>query len=207
MGVEYDGADVITLSLDVYRDARDAWCEFAFYSIFASPPMQWIGRMHNFQRTRKDPQELRFLPEVQALLLGVDRGGFAEAIIRMLIVLAQSRGSVRRSRLERFAHVFNCDEPFASLGVERRAELIHEQSVIIEFEKDKGIEALAKLLPSATERREAVEVVENVAGPLEEMEPRTVQALQTFRRVLELPLLEARPATGSVTGDDLRPHD
>jgi len=163
--------------------------------------------MHNFQRTRKDPQELRFLPEVQALLLGVDRGGLAEAIIRMLIVLAQSRGSVRRSRLERFAHVFNCDEPFASLGVERRAELIHEQSVIIEFEKDKGIEALAKLLPSATERREAVEVVENVAGPLEEMEPRTVQALQTFRRVLELPLLEARPATGSVTGDDLRPHD
>ena len=77
--------------------------------------------MHNFQRTRKDPQELRFLPEVQALLLGVERGGFAEAIIRMLIVLAQSRSSVRRSRLERFAHVFNCDEPFASLGAERRA--------------------------------------------------------------------------------------
>ena len=200
-------ADVIALSLDVYRDARDAWGEFAFYSIFASPPMHWIGRMHNFQRTRKDPQELRFLPEVQALLLGVDRGGFAEAIIRMLIVLAQSRGSVRRSRLERFAHVFNCDEPFASLGAERRAELIHEQSVIVEFEKDKGIEALAKLLPSATERREAVEVVENVAGPLEEMEPRTVQTLQTFRRVLELPLLEARLATDSVTGDDLRPHD
>ena len=60
---------------------------------------------------------------------------------------------------------------------------------------NKGIEALAKLLPSATERREAVEVVENVAGPLEEMEPRTVQTLQTFRRVLEMPLREARPAT------------
>lgn len=50
-------------------------------------------------------------------------------------------------------------------------------------------------------------MVENVAGPLEEMEPRTVQTLQTFRRVLELPLLEARLATNSVTGDDLRPHD
>ena len=200
-------ADVIAQSLDVYRDARDAWREFAFYAIFGSPLMQWIGRTHNFQRTRKDPQELRFLPEVQAQLLSVERGGFAEAVIRMLLVLAQSRGSVRRSRLERSARLLSNDEPFASLGAERRAALIHEQSVIVEFERDKGIEALAKLLPSMKDRREAVAVVERVAGPLEEMEPRTVHALQTFRRVLEMPALEARPAaTDSVADDKASPR-
>jgi pimeloyl-ACP methyl ester carboxylesterase len=179
---------------DFYRDLRDAWSELAFFGLYASPLMEWVGRTHNFQRTLKDPSELRFLPEVRAILLNIDRGGFAEAVIRMLIVLAEARGSVRRSRLERSAHVLSNDEPFASLGAERRAELIHEQSVIVEFEKDLAVEALARLLPEAAERQKAVGVVEFIAGALEEMEPHTIKALQLFRRVLGLPPLEVRPA-------------
>jgi hypothetical protein len=112
----------------------------------------------------------------------------------MLIVLAEARGSVRRSRLVRSAHVLSHDEPFASLGVERRTELIHEQSVIVEFEKELAIDALARLLPEAAERVKAIRVVEFIAGALEEMEPHTIQALQRFRRVLGLPPLEARLA-------------
>ena len=129
-------AGFIAQNIDFYRDMRDASYELAFFGIYGSPLMNWVGRTHNFQRTRKDPAELRFLPEVRAILRNIERGGFAEAVIRMLIVLAEARGSVRRSRLERSAHVLAHDEPFASLGAERRAELIHEQSVIVEFEKD-----------------------------------------------------------------------
>jgi pimeloyl-ACP methyl ester carboxylesterase len=180
---------------DYYRDLRDAGCELAFFGLYAAPLMQWIGRSHNFQRTLKDPAELRFLPEVRAILHNIERGGLAEAVIRMLIVLAEARGSVRRSRLERSAHVLSHDEPFASLGAERRSELIHEQSVIVEFEKDHAIDALARLLPEAAERQKAVGVVEFIAGALEEMEPHTIQALQRFRRVLGLPPLEVRPAS------------
>ena len=186
--------ELVAQNIDFYRDVRDAWCELAFFGLYASPLMDWVGRTHNFQRTLKDPAELRFLPEVRAILRNVERGGFAEAVIRMLIVLAEARGSVRRSRLERSARVLSHDEPFASLGAERRAELIHEQSVIVEFEKDRATDALAQLLPEAAERLKAVGVVEFIAGALEEMEPHTIQALQRFRRVLGLPPLEVRPA-------------
>ena len=187
-------AGFIAQNFDFYRDMRDAWYELAFFGIDGSPLMNWVGRTHNFQRTRKDPAELNFLPEVRAILRNIERGGFAEAVIRMLIVLAEARGSVRRSRLERSAHVLTHDEPFASLGAERRAELIHEQSVIVEFEKDLAIDALARLLPEVAERPKAIGVVEFIAGALEEMEPHTIQALQRFRRVLGLPPLEVRPA-------------
>ncbi len=187
-------AGLMTQNLDLCRDLRDAWCELAFFWIYASPLMEWAGRTHNFQRTLKDPAELRFLPEVRAILCGIERGGFAEAVIRMLIVLAQARGSVRRSRLERSARVLSHDEPFAALGAERRAELIHEQSVIVEFENDLAIDALARLLPEMAERQKAVGVVEFIVGTLEGMEPNTIHALQRFRRVLGLPPLEARPA-------------
>lgn len=179
---------------DLCRDLRDAWHELAFYGIYGSPWMAWVGRTHNYQRTLKDLAELRFLPQVQAILSNIERGGLAEAVIRMLIVLAEARGSIRRSRLERSARVLNHDEPFASLGPERRAALIHEQSVIVEFEKDRAIDALARLLPDMDERQKAAGIVEFIAGAIEEMEPHTIQALQRFRRVLGLPPFEVRAA-------------
>jgi hypothetical protein len=111
------------------------------------------------------------------MLLGVDRGGFPEAVIRMLILMAESRA----------AKVLSTDEPFASLGPERRALLIHEQSVIVEFEPDIAIASLPKLLVGPEERQKAVEVVEYIAGAIEEMEPGTIQMVQRFRAALGLP--------------------
>jgi hypothetical protein len=104
----------------------------------------------------------------------------------MLIILAEARGSVRRDRLQRSSHVLTFDQPFASLTAEQRGDLIHEQTVIVQFERERAIEALAALLRTAAQRQKAIDVVEYIAGPLEEMEPRTLQALQQFRQVLGL---------------------
>jgi hypothetical protein len=175
--------------LDVYRDWRDALYETTFLGVYGSPAMIEIGEPFAFTRTLNDPKALRFLPEVQATLLGVDRGGFPEAVIRMLILMAKSRANVRRDRLERSAKVLSTDEPFASLGPEKRALLIHEQSVIVEFEPDIAISSLPKLLVDPEERQKAVEVVEYIAGAIEEMEPGTIRMVQRFRAALGLPAL------------------
>ena len=199
LDVERIWAASVTQSLDFVRDVRDALFEMTFLSIYGSPFMHWLGASHAFERTRKDPKELRFLPEVQAILLGVARGGFEEAVIRMLILLAESRGSVRRDRLERSTKVLTQDEPFASLGAERRAALIREQSIIVEFEKDLAIDTLPALLSEPEQRHKAIEVVEFIAGSLEEMEPHTLKTLQRFHAVLGLPAI----ASTLVTNDPL----
>ena len=121
-------ASSVANALDTFRDWRDTLYEAMLLNIWGSPAMLRLGEAFAFQRTLKDPKMLRFLPEVQAILLGVDRGGFEEAVIRMLILMAGTRGSVRRDRLERSAKVLAHDEPFASLGAEKRAALIHEAS-------------------------------------------------------------------------------
>jgi pimeloyl-ACP methyl ester carboxylesterase len=187
------GSKYIEQTMDIAKDWRDALYELSFLSIYASPAMQFVGRRFNFSRTQKDPQELEFLPEVQAMLLNADRGGYAEAVIRMLIVLAQARGSVRRSRLERSAHVLTQDEPFASMSTAQRAALIHEQSVIVEFARELSITSLPKLLERTEERERAIATVEYIAGPIDEMEPHTIQAIETFRRELGLPEVIAQP--------------
>jgi hypothetical protein len=188
--------------LDVYRDWRDALYETTFLGVYGSPAMIEIGEPFAFTRTLKDPKALRFLPEVQATLLGVDRGGFPEAVIRMLILMAEARTTVRHDRLERSAKVLSTDEPFASLGPEKRASIIHEQSVIVEFEPDIAIASLPKLLVDPEERRKAVEVVEYIAGAIEEMESGTIRMVQRFRATLGLPALtlsapEINPPLGS----------
>jgi pimeloyl-ACP methyl ester carboxylesterase len=189
-------------AFDFARDVRDALYEASFLAIYGSPAMTRLGAPLAFERTRKDPKALRFLPEVRAILNGLDRGGFVEAVIRMLILLAESRATVRRDRLERSAKVLSRDEPFASLGAERRAALIHEQSIIVEFEPEQAIETLRWLLPTEAERRRAIEVVEFIAGSLEEMEPTTLQMVQRFHAALGLPsLLSAAMAQDPLVED------
>ena len=187
-------ASGVLQTIDFMRDMRDVAYEAIFLSTYGSPLMTWIGASHAFERTRKDPKDLRWLPEVQAILVGIDRGGFEEAVIRMLILLAEARGAVRRDRLQRSARVLTNDEPFASLGTERRAALIREQSIIVEFEPDRAIETLPNLLPESR-RQDAIDVVEYIAGSVDDMEPHTVRTLQRFRAILGLPRIALSVAT------------
>ena len=179
-------AAAVEQSLDFWRDVRDASYEAAFFGLYGGPFMHWAGRFNDFVRTHKDKDELKLMPQAQAALMNIGRGGFAEAVIRMLLLLSEARGEVRRDRLERSAHMLSSDEPFVSLGAQRRSQLIHEQSIIVEFARDEALETLALLLPTADQRSKAVGAVEFVAGSIEEMEPRTLQMLQSIRKVLGL---------------------
>jgi pimeloyl-ACP methyl ester carboxylesterase len=199
--LERIAAESLIQGMDLVRDLRDASYETTFLSLYGSQYMQWLGQPYAHERTRKDPQQLRYLPEVQAMLLGVDNGGFKTTVIRMLILLADSRGSVRRDRLERSSQVLTQREPFASMEPERRAAIIREQSVIVEFEPEAALTALPRMLPDDEDRRSAMALVEYIVGDPAEMESRTADLLQRMRHLLALdsdtpqPVREHAPAT------------
>ncbi len=195
LALEKFWAASVEQGMDMIRDMRDAAYEATFFGIYGSPLMKRIGEPQAFQRVHRTAKELRFLPEVQAILLGVERGGFEEAVIRMLILLAESRHEVRRDRLERSAHVLSSNEPFASLGPEKRALLIREQAVIVEFEHDRAIDTLPLLLKTREAREKAIKVIEFIAGSVEEMEPHTIQSVQRFHTALGLSGLALPKAT------------
>ncbi|MCV0427638.1 MAG: DUF3141 domain-containing protein [Roseibium sp.] len=180
-------AALIEQSMDVFRDVRDAAYEGLFFSIWGIPYMRWFGR--NFQpgRTLKRKEELRSLPPVQAALMHVDQGGFCEAVVRMLILLAESRGNVRRDRLERSSRLLNQDEPFSSLTQEQRSFILQEQTLIVEFAPEKAVDTLPALLKTRQERELASKIVRYVPGAISEMDPHTVEMLRKFHEVLGLP--------------------
>jgi len=196
--LERANAALVEQSLDLCRDLRDTLYETLFFTIWGSPYMRWFGRTKQPGRTLKRKDELRSLPPVQAALMHIEEGGFCEAVIRMLILLADSRGTVRRDRLERSARVLTQDEPFKSLKPDERSFILQEQTLIVEFAPEQAIETLPKLLETRAERELAAKVVLYIPGAIDEMMPHTLEMLQRFHKVLGLP-----PVTGDITEDPL----
>jgi hypothetical protein len=148
--------------------------------------MHWIGRTHNFHRTLKEKDELRHLPEVEAALANIARGGIPEAIIRMLILVAEGRGGVRGSRVERSAYAFSHAKPFADIDAEQRARIMREQTLIVQFDRDRAIATLTDLLPDMDSRAIAEAIVEHVVGPGEHPQDPAIEMLEVLRRALGL---------------------
>lgn len=189
-------ADGISQGMDLYRDLRDSAYEMNFLSIYGSSWMNWFGQPMAQQRTRKKPEELRWLPTVQATLSAIDEGGYEAAVIRMLVLLADSRGSVRRDRLERSAQVLTSEPPFAQLSAHRRAALIHEQSVIVEFEPEQALRSLVRLLPQPEQRQQAMQTVRFIVGDRSDMEPHSLHMFEAMEQLLGQvqPAIEVAPA-------------
>ncbi|WP_254439156.1 DUF3141 domain-containing protein [Ruegeria arenilitoris] len=192
-------ARMVEQQMDFVRDARDALYEMTFLSLWTNPLAVDFGKPQAIGRTLKSETELRALPEVEMALAHMSSGGFVEAVVRMLVLMADSRGNVRRDRLERSATVMTQDEPFKSLTMDERTRIIHEQTLIVTFERDKAIATLPDLLPNKKDREQAVKVVQFIPGKIEEMAPDTLELLQQFHKVLGL-----KPVTEDVLEDPLK---
>ncbi|NKC34589.1 DUF3141 domain-containing protein, partial [Roseomonas sp. BU-1] len=196
--LEAAGADALEQAMDLTRDLRDMAYEMAFYGIWASPAARAYGNSHAAGRTLKDLHELIGLPEAQMALARMEQGGFVEAVIRMLVMLVESRGGVRRDRLERSARVLTTDVPFAGLSAEQRTLVIREQTLVVTLAPEQALATLPRLLPRQEERELALRVVRYIPGRIDEMAPHTFETLRRMAEVLGLP-----PITTDVLADPL----
>jgi hypothetical protein len=180
-------ADLIADWINAARDLRDGWIEWWFHAIYSSPSMRAVGATEAPRISDVAGTDLRAVTEVRQALAQITRGNYAVAVIRMLILLARSRKSVRRDRLERSNELLTAQEPFASLGEAARTRIIHQQSLIVEFEPERALATLPALVPDAKERARAVKQCEFVTGTADDMAPETRALFERMLDVLGLP--------------------
>ena len=168
------------------RDMQEAIIEWNFHAFWGLPFARSLGK--NLSRTVSEaPQEdLRTLASVQDALDRISIGGYAEGVLRMLILLAQSRKEVRRSRLERSNEMMMTNEPFKSMTPKQLSRMIHRQSLIVSFEPDEAITTLPELLQTKEDREQAMKLCELIAGPREEMSVETIDMFERLARSLEI---------------------
>lgn len=180
-------ADAVETGMDRWRDMTDLAAETAFFMSWANPLAAWYGKPRARRREREPAESLRQLPEVVSALARVEQGGYAEALVRLLLLIAVTReGGVRRSRLERSFSVLTTQEPFASMDTQARARLIHEQCLIVRYRADEAFDSLPLLLDSPEQAQQAFDNVVWVVGDAAEMQPATRDRLAQMQAVLGL---------------------
>ncbi|MCM2258773.1 MAG: DUF3141 domain-containing protein, partial [Vicinamibacteria bacterium] len=191
--LEKMNAGLITQWLDLGRDLRDAATEMLFFATYSSPWMREMASSEPGKISEVAGTDLRSLNEVSLALDNIERGGYPVAVIRMLILLAHARRSVRRDRLERSNELLSTKEPFASLGPTTRSRIIHEQGLIVEFEPGLALATLPALVPAMADRRRAIRECEFVLGASAEMNDDTRDMLDRIRKTLDVE--DERPRT------------
>jgi len=174
-------ADCVERGWNLCRDLRDASIELTFHALYHTP---WMKRLAAARHARPPAHDISKFPHVREAINKAKLGGYAEGIVRMLVLLARARGSVRRDRLERSHKLLHSRPPFNSMTPEIRSRLIYEQSLIVEFIGADAITTLADLLKDPVDRYRALNLVLDVAGPIEQMDAATIAMFKRFQRAL-----------------------
>jgi hypothetical protein len=174
-------ADLTERGFDLYRDTRDAAIELTFHALYGTP---WMKRVGAARHARPRSHDISKFPHVQQAIRKAKMGGYAEGVIRMLILLARARGAVRRDRLERSDKLLHSRPPFNSMTPEVRSHMIYEQSLIVQFAGNEAITTLADILKDPVDRYRSLNLVLDVAGPVEDMDAPTTAMFMRFQRVL-----------------------
>lgn len=181
---EHMAATTIEAGWDMLRDLRGASTEARFFQMWSSPLALWYGEPYSHTRTRKSPEDLAMLPEVQAALARKEVGGLAEATVRILILLAGSRDEVRQDRIVRSAEVLHKRAPFDKMRDNRRRDIIQEQGLICSFDHQGAFKTLPNLLSRQADRTKALELVKYVLGDPDEMAVKTQKMMERLEKLL-----------------------
>lgn len=174
-------AEFVEQGWNFLRDTRDAMIEFTFHAVYASPWMKSVGK---YDYRRSVSHDVLQFPEVKNAIASVNKGGFTEGIVRILLLLAHARGVVRRDRLERADELLHNRGPFATMLPERRVRMIYEQDLIVHFVPDEALFGLRSLLFDDVDRIHALNMAMEIAGPVEEMDEETYSMFERIQKVL-----------------------
>jgi pimeloyl-ACP methyl ester carboxylesterase len=183
---EREAAKLIESAWDLFRVGRDGMVESMFYGLYTTPAARALAEGEHPRISDIEGDDLRRINDVSRALESIEVGGYPNAFVRILILLARSRKSVRRDRLERSNEVLSTEEPFSSLSPLVRSRIIRQQTLIVEFEPALALATLPKLLPTREERETAIRRAMYVLGAVEEMNDDTLQMLEGIRHVLGL---------------------
>jgi len=183
-------SECMSAALDLYRDVRDAGSEAAFFEVYGN--MLSLQMADQRAVIRKQTRfDARALPAVRQVLDEMDQGSLPEAIIRTGILVVKAGGGKRR--LAQMAHT---RELLAPTGVLRHIDedqfrrLLHEETLVVEFEPVQARRSLGKLVRNAGDREKLNRVFDSLAAD-PSLDAKQQALLVELRKLVPRPAPEA----------------
>ncbi len=166
--IEACAADVTAGTLDLYRDLRDSASELTFRLIYNHPMMR------PFFKARPAPQNPAGDADSKPIrpasennrpqFAAMTAGGFANAVIRMMVLIAGADRVFHQAELDAYLKVLKTNRRLRWINPDRLREMILKQSGLIDMDTDRAIQTLSHLLPDDKDRKDAIRIAEKITG-------------------------------------------
>lgn len=162
---------MVESGLDLYRDFRDQGHELFFRILYGNPRVKKAflnskGIKKVFGATVKKNQKL--LDEDRTHWLSVmDKGGFEEGIIRIMIAMIGVDGIYSRSEFAVCEKILKNHPVLSRMKPDALRNMVVEQSRILDTDRDMAIASLKQLLPPSRERDEAFRLASEIISGVE----------------------------------------
>jgi hypothetical protein len=91
-------AERVEAAMDSWRDWRDAWTESAFHGVYGTLAAFGVAEASGEEAAAAAEDVLADAPGVRAALARIAEGSYAEAVVRMMVLLARARHRGSRGR-------------------------------------------------------------------------------------------------------------
>jgi tellurite resistance protein len=182
----------IEQSLDRYGDLRDRNEELLFKTIYNSPLVQALAGLRapyadaRKPRARDEHAEQLLEAKIEAIKTREEQGGFAEAVLRIILAVAQAEHMVD-ARGFRLAQRIKQEHPeLRRIPREQMRAAAKEEAFMLRFDHERALAALPLMLRGEEQRREAVEIVRRIGYADGEITAEGEAVLDKIERILGL---------------------
>jgi len=153
---------LMSASLNLYRDIRDALSEAIFFQMYGN---MFLLHLAEKAKAAEVPEvkDARELPFVKEALSAIAEGGYPEALARAGALLAQRGKPIPLSRMDlKEELIADYRDLLPDLTRDQMRRIRGEQEIIVRYEPDKAIETLPRLLRHKADRQRFLTLVDRL---------------------------------------------
>ncbi len=184
--METIASNSVETALNGFRDVRDLCQEALFKALYANP---W-ARL--FSPPEPAAQEAGMTPrdlftrrlEMDEARQDALNGGFAEAVVRILIALGSAAQAFEKERFDAAGAIIREDPRLRRIRPAQYKAMAKKQARILQLDKDLAMAALPGLLPDARDRRSALDIARRFSQSRQDRHPAERVALERIESIL-----------------------
>jgi tellurite resistance protein len=193
-------AKQIEEGLDRYREARDRGREALFKAIYSAPAVEAVAGLRSpyadarKPRARDEHAERMLAARIAAIKTREEQGGFAEAVLRIMLAVAKAERMVDARGLRLAQRIKQAHPVLREISREHVRAAAKEEAFMLRFDEERALAALPLMLPTEAERREAVEIVRQIGYADGVITPESEAVLAKIEHILGLEAAADKPA-------------